>query len=414
MAIMNTTLDLKPDFPILAREIHGRPLAYLDNAATTQKPSCVIDHVSGFYRKQNGNIHRGVHALSEESSTLYEEARETVRAFIGAGDVREVIFTAGTTDAINLLAHAFGTAAPGEDALIGAGDEILVTGMEHHSNLLPWQDLCRRRGAALRVIPLERDGTLQMDDLSRRITSRTRLVAVTHVSNVTGVVNPVEDIIRLAHERGALVLVDGAQAVAHMPVDVAAMDCDFYVFSGHKMFAENGIGVLYGKAARLEELPPVRVGGGMVTSVTLEGRREADLPLRLEAGTPNYPAAVSMAAAVNYLRRIGMERICEHEHLLYTHALERLSDIEGLTVHGSAPGRSGSIAFNLEGIQAYDAGMIMDRMGVAVRTGTHCAEPLLRHFGISGCIRASLALYNDTDDIDRLAEAVEKARSMLG
>lgn len=411
---MNATLDLKSDFPILAREIHGRPLAYLDNAATTQKPSCVIDRVSDFYRERNGNIHRGVHALSEESSTLYEEARDTVRAFIGAGDVREVVFTAGTTDAINLLAHAFGEAAPGEDALIGEGDEILVTWMEHHSNLLPWQDLCRRRGAALRVIPLESNGTLRMEDLSRRITSRTRLVAVTHVSNVTGIVNPVEDVIRHAHDRGALVLIDGAQAVAHMPVDVAALDCDFYVFSGHKMFAENGIGVLYGKAARLEELSPVRVGGGMVTSVTLERRRDADLPLRFEAGTPNYPAAVSLAAAIGYLQRIGMERICEHEHLLYTHALERLGDIAGLTIYGSAPERSGSIAFNLDGIQAYDAGMIMDRMGVAVRTGTHCAEPLMRHFGVDSSIRASLALYNDTDDIDRLAGAVHKARSMLG
>jgi len=408
------TLDLKSDFPILAREMHGRPLAYLDNAATTQKPSCVIDRVSSFYRKQNGSIHRGVHTLSEESSTLYEEARERVRAFIGAGDVREVIFTAGTTDAINLLAHAFGDATPGEDAMIGEGDEILVTGMEHHSNLLPWQDLCRRRGAALRVIPLEKDGTLRMEDLSRRITSRTRLVAVTHVSNVTGIVNPVEDVIRHAHDRGALVLVDGAQAVAHIPVDVAALDCDFYVFSGHKVFAENGIGVLYGKAARLEELSPVRFGGGMVTSVTIERRRDADLPLRFEAGTPNYPAAVSLAAAIHYLQRIGMERICEHEQLLYTHALERLGGIAGLTIYGSAPERSGSIAFNLDGIQAYDAGMIMDRMGVAVRTGTHCAEPLMRHFGVDGSIRASLALYNDTDDIDRLVEAVQKARSMLG
>ena len=408
------TLDLKSDFPILAREIHGRPLAYLDNAATTQKPSCVIDRVSSFYRKQNGNIHRGVHALSEESSTLYEEARERVRAFIGARDVREVIFTAGTTDAINLLARAFGDTAPGDDALIGEGDEILITEMEHHSNLLPWQDLCRRSGASLRVIPLEKHGTLRMEDLSRRMTSRTRLVAVTHVSNVTGIVNPIEDIIRHAHDIGALVLVDGAQAVAHMPVDVAALDCDFYAFSGHKMFAENGIGVLYGKAARLAELPPPRAGGGMVTSVTLDGRREADLPLRLEAGTPNYPAAVSMAAAIRYLQRIGMERIRDHERMLYAYAQERLSDIMGLTVYGAADEQSGAIAFNLDGIDAYDAGLIMNRMGVAVRTGTHCAEPLMRHFGVSGSIRASLALYNDGDDIERLAEAVRKARVMLG
>lgn len=412
--MMNTTLDLKSDFPILAREIHGRPLAYLDNAATTQKPSTVIDRVSDFYRKQNGNIHRGVHALSEEAGTLHEAARETVRSFIGAGDVREVIFTAGTTDAINMLAHAFGDATTGEDALIGEGDEILVTEMEHHSNLLPWQDLCRRRGATLRVIPLEQDGTLRMDDLSRRITGRTRFLAITHVSNVTGTVNPVEEIVRHAHDRGALVLVDGAQAVAHMPVDVSGLDCDFYVFSGHKMFAENGIGVLYGKAARLEELPPVRVGGGMVTSVTLEQRRDAELPLRFEAGTPNYPAAVSLAEAIRYLQRIGMERIREHERVLYDYVLDRLGEIMGLTVYGSAPQRSGSVAFNLDGIQHYDAGLIMDRMGVAIRTGTHCAEPLMRHFGVYGSMRASIALYNDADDIDRLAESVQKARAMLG
>lgn len=410
---MNTTLDLKSDFPILKREIHGRPLTYLDNAATTQKPSTVIDRVSAFYRKQNGNIHRGVHTLSEEAGALYEKARETVRSFIGAGDVREVIFTAGTTDAINLLARAFGDCTRGEDALVDEGDEILVTGMEHHSNLLPWQDLCRRRGAALRVIPLEKDGTLRMDDLSRRITARTRLVAVTHVSNVTGTVNPVEEIVRHAHDRGALVLVDGAQAVAHMPVDVAALDCDFYVFSGHKVFAENGIGVLYGKAARLEELPPVRVGGGMVTSVTLEHRREADLPLRFEAGTPNYPAAISMAEAIRYLQRIGMELVCEHERALYEYMLDRLGEIRGLTMYGSAPKRSGSVAFNLSGIQHYDAGLIMNRLGVAIRTGTHCAEPLMRHYGVDGSIRASIALYNDADDIDRLAESVRKAHSML-
>ncbi len=423
---MNATLDLKSDFPILAREIHGRPLAYLDNAATTQKPLCVIERVSNFYRTRNSNIHRGVHSLSEESSTLYEDARETVRAFIGAGDMREIVFTAGTTDAINLLARALGDCTTGgdapfgdetrysSDAQIGEGDEILVTGMEHHSNLLPWQDLCRRRGAVLRVLPLERNGTLHMEDISRRITSRTRLVAVTHVSNVTGIVNPVEELVRHAHDRGALVLVDGAQAVAHMPVDVASLDCDFYVFSGHKMFAENGIGVLYGKAARLEELPPARVGGGMVTSVTLESRREADLPLRFEAGTPNYPAAVSLAEAIRYLQRIGMQRIREHENTLHEYMREQLVKVGGLTVYGSAPEHSGSVAFNLDGIQPYDAGMIMDRMGVAVRTGTHCAEPLMRHFDINGCIRASLALYNDTDDIDRLAEAVRKAQSMLG
>lgn len=398
---------IRADFPGLADRIHGEPLTYLDNAATTQKPRVVLDRIADLYSRGHGNIHRGVHALGERASGAYEQARETVRRFLGAASTSEIVFTPGATSGINLVATAFG------QAFVGPGDEILISRMEHHSNIVPWQLLCERTGATLRVVPLCSDSSLDLDALDRLLTPRTRLLAVTYVSNVLGTVNPVAEIVRRARARSVPVLIDGAQAVQHLPVDVQDIDCDFLVFSGHKVYAETGIGVLYGKREWLDRLPPASGGGGMVQTVTLDGFRAVDPPLKFEAGTPHFVGAASLAAAIEYLESIGLDAIRSHEQEVMEYALRRLRSIEGLVVHGAPPSRCGSIAFDLEGTHPYDLGMILDKLGIAVRTGTHCAEPVMRHLGVEATVRASFALYNTARDVDALVEGLTRAATML-
>lgn len=398
---------IRADFPILEKMIHGKPLVYLDNAATTQKPKAVLDKIAEFYTSSNSNIHRGVHYLSEQAGIAYENARETVKGFINAGSVSEIVFTSGTTEAINLVAESFG----GE--FIGEGDEIIVSEMEHHSNIVPWQILCQRKKAVLKVVPFADDGTLMLDELKGLITERTRLISIVFVSNALGVINPVKDIVELAHDRDIPVLIDGAQAVQHMPVDVHDLDCDFFAFSGHKMYAETGVGVLYGKERWLEDMPPYQSGGGMVESVTFEKTTYADLPFKFEAGTANFVAAVSLGAAIDYVLQLGIDEIMLYENDLLNTTTEMLSEIDGLTMYGLAPQRCGVISFNLEDIHPYDAGVILDTLGIAIRTGTHCTEPVMRHYGISATIRASLAPYNTREEIAKLGEGLQRAQKML-
>ncbi len=398
---------IRKEFPILAKEVQGKSLVYLDNAATTQKPQVVLDTIIEFYSSRNSNIHRGVHFLSEQASMAYESARETVREFINAESVSEIVFTSGTTEAINLVADSFG------NKFIREGDEILISEMEHHSNIVPWQILCDRSKAVLRVVPFSDDGTLMMDELRRLITRRTKLISIIHVSNVLGVINPLREIIELAHSCGIPVLVDGAQAVQHFSVDVQELDCDFFAFSGHKMYADTGIGVLYGKEKWLEDMPPYQSGGGMVDSVSFEKTTYADLPFKFEAGTGNYVGAISMGAAIKYIQGIGLDEIAVYESDLLDDATERLSAIKGINLYGLSPKRCGAVSFNLEDIHPYDAGMILDKLGIAVRTGTQCAEPVLRHYGVSAVIRASFALYNTREEIDKLSEGIQKTQKIL-
>ncbi len=399
---------IRDDFPILSREVYGRPLVYLDNGATTQKPKVVIDTLTRLYAGENSNIHRGVHHLSERMTTLYEEARATVRRFIGAAHDHEIVFTAGTTAAINAVAFSFG------ERYVKEGDEILVTTMEHHANIVPWQMLCQRKGARLKVLPLDERGDLRLDLLGEMLTSRTRLLAVTHVSNVLGTVNPLKEIIGRAHAAGVPVLVDGAQGVQHGILNVQELDCDFYVFSGHKIYGPTGIGVLYGKERWLEELPPYQGGGDMIRRVTFEKTTYQDPPLKFEAGTMHYVGAVALAAALDYLNGLGMERIVTWEKELTDYALQRLEEISGMRIFGRARERTSVISFLVGEIHPYDMGMLLDKMGIAVRTGHHCAEPLIDSLGIPGTVRASFAFYNTREEADRLAEAVGKAAKMLG
>jgi len=398
---------IRSDFPILEKKIHGKPLVYLDNAATTQKPKVVLDRIVEFYASSNSNIHRGVHSLSEQAGLAYEGARETVKAFINAGSASEIVFTRGTTEAINLVAGSFGR------KFIGKGDEIIISEMEHHSNIVPWQILCEHTEAVLKVVRFADDGTLMMDELRKQITEKTRLISIIYVSNVLGAINPIEEIIELAHNQDIPVLVDAAQAVQHFPVDVQGLDCDFLAFSGHKMYADTGIGVLYGKERWLEDMPPYQSGGGMVDSVSFEKTTYADLPLKFEAGTGNYVAAVSMGAAIEYLNELGREEIAAYENDLMEYAIEKLSALNGIDIYGLAPKRCGAISFNLENIHPYDAGMILDKLGIAVRTGTHCAEPVMQHYGITANIRASFAFYNTKAEIDKLIVGLQKAQMML-
>jgi cysteine desulfurase/selenocysteine lyase len=398
---------VRADFPVLDTIVHGKPLAYLDNAATTQKPRAVLDRVLAFYTESNSNVHRGVHYLSELASDHYEAARETVRRFIHARAAHEIVFTHGTTDAINLVADCFG------QQLLSAGDEIIVTEMEHHSNFVPWQMLAARNGVRLRIVPFEDDGSLRMDVLDELLTDRTRLVAVSHVSNVLGRINPVREVVAVAHARDVPVLVDAAQAVQHIPVDVQDLDCDLLAFSGHKMYAETGIGVLYGKEAWLDRLQPCRYGGGMVASVRPQETAFAELPFKLEAGTPNVAGAVSLAAAIDYIDAIGIDAVREHEQTVMHHGMERLMALEGVSIYGIGRAKRGAISFNLQGCDAYDVALILDRLGVAVRSGTHCAELVMRHYGIPRSLRASFALYNTTEEVDRLVDGLRKAQAML-
>ncbi len=405
--LVSGLLDRAGDFPILAQPVRGRRLAYLDNGATTQKPQAVIDALDAFYGRSNANIHRGVHWLSQHATDLYEEAREQVRALLNAADAQEIVFTRGTTESINLVAQTWGQR-------LGAGDEILVTGLEHHSNIVPWQLLCERTGAVLRAAAVTDSGELDLADFKAQLNARTRLVALAHVSNALGTVNPVDEVVRLAHGAGALVLVDGAQAVAHQAVDVQALDCDFYAFSGHKLYGPTGIGALYVRASILADLPPWQGGGDMIRTVSFEGTTYAEGPQRFEAGTPNIGGAVVMGAAIEYVRGIGLDRIAAHESALLAEATERMLALPGIRVVGTAPHKAGILSFLVDGIHPHDLGTILDTEGVAIRAGHHCAMPLMTRFGVPGTARASFALYNDSRDIDALVAGVRKAQKLFG
>ncbi len=398
---------IRRDFPILSTSVYKKPLVYLDNGATTQKPQVVIDTLSRLYAEQNANIHRGVHCLSERCTEEYEAARETIQGFINASSTREVVFTAGTTAAINLVASSFG----GE--FIGEGDEVITTVMEHHSNFVPWQMLCKRKSAQLRVVDIDDNGQLNLEQLYSFISPRTKLIALAHISNVLGTVNPVKEIIAVAHKHNIPVLVDGAQGIVHGKVDVQDMDCDFYVFSGHKLYAPTGIGVLYAKEKWLEEMPPYQYGGDMVGTVSIEHTTFADLPLKFEAGTANYVDAIGLGAAIRYLEGLGVENIHEHERKLQQHIQQHVSAMAGMTVYGNAAEKAAILSFTLNNAHHYDVGMILDKMGIAVRTGQLCAEPLMTRLGITGLVRASFALYNTTDEVDVLFKAIDKVKNMF-
>ena len=404
------TLDVtavRGDFPMLQCRIHGKPLVYLDNAATTQKPRMVIDRVARYYAEENANIHRGVHLLSERATGAYEGARETVRRFLNAAAPTEIIFVRGATEAINLVAQTYGRMH------VGPGDEIVISEMEHHSNIVPWQILCEEKGARLQVLPITETGELQMDGFEQLLSDRTRIVAVTHVSNALGTMNPVAEIARRAHARGIPVLVDGAQAVAHMAVNVQALDCDFYVFSGHKVFGPTGIGVLYGRERLLEAMPPYQGGGDMISSVTFERTRYNVLPYKFEAGTPHVAGALGLAAAIDYLTALGLDRVSAHEHELLVYGTDVLSQVPGLRFTGTARDKVGILAFLLDGVHPHDAGTVLDRAGVAIRAGHHCCQPLMARLGVPATARASLALYNTREEIDALAGALQGVRELF-
>lgn len=398
---------IREDFPILNQKVYGYPLVYLDNAATTQKPLSVLDKVKDFYISSNGNIHRGVHHLSEKASAAYEEARISVKNFINAASANEIVFTGGTTSSINLLADSLGR------TLIKENDEIIITEMEHHSNIEPWRVLCNRANASLKIIPFDDTGRLLSEKIPAMINENTKLIALCHVSNVLGVVNPVKDIIQTAHREGIPVLVDAAQSVAHFPVDVQKLDCDFLAFSGHKMYAETGIGVLYGKEKHLEALPPSQTGGGMIQYLDFNNSTYAELPLKFEAGTPNYAGAVSIAAAIDYLQHIGLEDIACYEQDLINYAVNTLSKEENLIIYGNTSTRCGSVSFNFEGIHPYDVTAIMDKVGIAIRSGTHCAQPVMDHYKVKGTMRLSIGIYNTQPEIDLLIEGTRKAKKIL-
>jgi cysteine desulfurase/selenocysteine lyase len=398
---------IRVDFPILGRRVHGKPLVYLDNAATTQKPQAVIDRLVRYYTEENANVHRGVHALSAEATDAYDAARQRVRRFLNAAEAREVIFVRGATEAINLVAATFGRAH------VRAGDEIVISEMEHHSNIVPWQMLCEEKGARLRVIPITDAGELRLDEYERLLGARTRIVAVTHVSNALGTINPVDQIVRLAHERGIAVLIDGAQAVAHMPVDVQAIGCDFYVFSGHKVFGPTGIGVLYGRAPLLDASAPYQGGGDMIRSVTFERTLYNDVPYKFEAGTPNIAGAVGLAAAIDYVTTVGLEWVAAEEHELLGYGARALAEIPGLRLTGTAPRKAGILSFIMDEVHPHDIGTILDRDGVAIRAGHHCCQPLMARLGVPATVRASLALYNTREDIDALVAALRRVREVF-
>ena len=399
---------VRADFPILGRQVRGRRLAYLDSAATAQKPLVVVDAVRDFYLTSNANIARSVHQLGEEATAAYERTREVVRRFINAGSADEIVFTAGTTASLNLVAQAWGAAT------LQAGDEIVLTLMEHHSNIVPWQMVAHRAGAVLRVVPLAPDGSLDMDAYRGLLTSRTRIVALSHVSNVLGTVNPVAELTDLAHRAGAVVVVDGAQAVPHLPVDVRALDCDFYAFSGHKLYGPTGIGVLYGRKKLLDRMPPWQGGGGMIETVTFEATTWAPPPTRYEAGTPPIAEAVGLMAAIGYLQQIGFDAIREHEEELLAYAAARLAEIPGLRLFGAAPGKIGVLSFVLGEIHPHDLGTILDANGVSVRAGHHCCQPLMKHLKLPATVRASLGVYNTREDVDQLVAGLEEARTRFG
>lgn len=398
---------VRQDFPILSRTVYGKPLVYLDNGATTQKPRCVVDAITDEYYSVNANVHRGVHFLSQQATELHEASRETVRKFINARSTNEIVFTRGTTESINLLASSFG------EAFLKEGDEVIVSTMEHHSNIVPWQLLQMRKGIVLRVIPMNDRGELLLDEYERLFTPRTRIVCVAHVSNVLGTVNPVREMIATAHAHGVPVLVDGAQSIPHMPVDVQALDADFYVFSGHKIYGPTGVGVLYGKEDWLDKLPPYQGGGEMIQHVSFERTTFNELPFKFEAGTPDYIGTTGLAKALDYVSALGMDRIAAYEHELTEYATRRLKEIPGMRIFGEAPEKGSVISFLVGNIHHFDMGTLLDRLGIAVRTGHHCAQPLMQRLGIEGTVRASFALYNTKEEIDALVAGVERVSRMF-
>jgi cysteine desulfurase/selenocysteine lyase len=404
---VKTVEEIRADFPILDRKVNNKPLIYFDNGATTQKPECVINIINEIYRTYNANIHRGVHLLSDIASEEYENAREKVRSFINAEKKEEIIFTSGATASINTIAFSFG------ERFIGKDDEIIISGLEHHANIVPWQMLCERKGARLKVIPVNDDGEILFDEYLKLINTGTKLVAVTQVSNAIGTVLPVKEIIDVAHSMDVPVLIDGAQGIQHGITDVSALDCDFYVFSGHKIYGPTGIGVLFGKEKWLSELPPYQGGGDMVKNVTFEKTTYGELPFKFEAGTMNFPAAIGLGTALDYVLSLGRENISKLENELLVYATNRLSGIKKLKIYGNSKKKISTVSFLLEGIHMYDTGMILDKLGIAVRTGTHCAQPVMDRFGIDGTVRASLCFYNTKEEIDALGTGIEKVIDMF-
>jgi cysteine desulfurase/selenocysteine lyase len=399
---------VRRDFPVLQQTVHGKPLVYLDNAATSQKPQSVIDSLARYYSEYNANIHRGIHRLSEEATRAYEHARSRVRGFINAAEDCEIVFVRGTTEAINLVAHSFGR------AFVKPGDEIVITAMEHHSNIVPWQILGEQTGARLRVVPIDDEGQLMIEEIEPMLTGKTRLIAVTHVSNALGTVNPISRMTQIARRRGIPVLVDGAQAVPHMTVDVRALDCDFYAFSGHKMFGPTGVGILYARSPWLEKMPPYQGGGSMISLVTLEKTHYAQPPYKFEAGTPDIGGGIALGAAIDYLASIDLDAAAAHEQELLAYASELLASIKGLRFIGRARERAGVLSFVLDGIHPHDIGTILDREGVAIRAGHHCAMPIMQRYGVPATARASIAFYNTKEDIDALVRGILKVREVFG
>ena len=398
---------IREDFPILSRTVYGKPLVYLDNAATTQKPLCVLDAMREEYLNVNANVHRGVHYLSQQATDLHEAARETVRRFIHAAKTEEIVFTRGTTESLNLVASSFC------EAFMSEGDEVIVSTMEHHSNIVPWQLQAARKGIVLRVIPISDKGELLLDDFAHLFTARTRMVSITQVSNVLGTVNPVKEMVRIAHEHGVPVMVDGAQSTPHFPVDVQDMDCDFFAFSGHKMYGPTGIGVLYGKEQWLEKLPPYQGGGEMIEHVSFEKTTFERLPFKFEAGTPDYVATHGLARAIDYVSALGMDRIAQHEQQLTRYCMEQLRTIDGIRLFGEQEGKDAVVSFLVGDIHHLDMGTLLDRLGIAVRTGHHCAQPLMNRLGVSGTVRASFALYNTPGEVDTLVSGIRRVSKMF-
>lgn len=399
---------VRADFPILHQQAHGHPLVYLDNAATSQKPKAVIEAIVRYYERYNANIHRGVHYLSEQATAEYETARKSVQKFINAARPAEIIFVRGTTEAINLVAQTYGRVH------VGAGDEVLITAMEHHSNIVPWQLLCEEKGAKLRVAPINDAGELILEEFGKLLGPRTKLVAVGHVSNALGTVNPIATITKMAHAKNIPVLVDGAQAVPRMPVDVQQLDCDFYTFSGHKTYGPTGIGVLYGKLPLLEAMPPYQGGGEMISSVSFEKTVYNKVPYKFEAGTPDISGPIGLRAAIEYLDRLGMENIARHEHELLTYATDKVSAIPGVRLIGTAKEKAGVLSFVMDGVHPHDIGTILDQEGIAIRTGHHCAQPVMARFGLDATARASFGLYNTREEVDALVRGLEKVREVFG
>lgn len=399
---------IREDFPILSRTVYGRPLIYLDNAATTQKPRCVVEAITEEYYSVNANVHRGVHFLSQQATELHEASRETVRRFINARSTAEIIFTRGTTESINLIASSF------TDSQMEAGDEIIISTMEHHSNIVPWQLQAERKGIKLKVIPMNDRGEVLLDEYASLFTERTKLVSITHMSNVLGTINPVKEMIATAHAHNIPVLVDGAQAVPHMKVDVQELGADFYAFSGHKIYGPTGVGVLYGKEEWLDRLPPYQGGGEMIQNVSFEKTTFNTLPFKFEAGTPDYVGTTALARALDYVSSIGIEAIAAHEHELTQYAMKRMKEIEGLRIFGEAEQKGGVISFLVKDIHHFDMGTLLDRLGIAVRTGHHCAEPLMHRLGIEGTVRASFALYSTFEEVDLLVEGINRVSKMFG